>query len=290
MIDFLCIGAHKSGTSWLNNNLKSHPDIWLPYYKELHFFDELEFGKSIREDQKRRRWLSRYLENLSLKVEKGYNVNINTIEWILDFIQTPYKKRDIVWYQNLFKPKKYKTAGEITPAYALLSINTYKEILAINKNIKIIFIMRNPAYRDWSSLRFDLLTKKNLTDKTEIKNLNRATSYRYLNQDGVIKRGNYLDTLQKLEAVFPKKNLKYLFFDDIENNPHGLMENVCNFLEISYSKEMFPGITKRKLVSKQTELDEEIEIFLKNRYQKMVYAIDSTYTKVPESWKIFFDL
>jgi len=37
--DFLCIGAQKSGTTWLYHNLGLHPQIWLPIVKELHHFN-----------------------------------------------------------------------------------------------------------------------------------------------------------------------------------------------------------------------------------------------------------
>src|ERR1700693_6546256 len=39
--DFLCVGAHKSGTTWLYRQLDSHPDFWMPPIKELHYFDQL---------------------------------------------------------------------------------------------------------------------------------------------------------------------------------------------------------------------------------------------------------
>ena len=39
---FLCIGAQKAGTSWLNHNLRAHPGLWLPPRKELHYFDRLD--------------------------------------------------------------------------------------------------------------------------------------------------------------------------------------------------------------------------------------------------------
>lgn len=39
MIDFLCIGAQKSGTTLLHEHLKQSSDIFLPSKKELHFFD-----------------------------------------------------------------------------------------------------------------------------------------------------------------------------------------------------------------------------------------------------------
>ncbi len=39
MLDFLGIGAQKSGTTWLHQNLVRHPDLFLPPSKELHFWD-----------------------------------------------------------------------------------------------------------------------------------------------------------------------------------------------------------------------------------------------------------
>jgi hypothetical protein len=40
VIDFLGIGAQKSGTSWLYANLKRHPAVFIPDAKELHYWDQ----------------------------------------------------------------------------------------------------------------------------------------------------------------------------------------------------------------------------------------------------------
>jgi hypothetical protein len=45
--DFLGIGAQKSGTTWLYENLRCHPDLFLPDKKELHYFDR-RFHRSLR--------------------------------------------------------------------------------------------------------------------------------------------------------------------------------------------------------------------------------------------------
>lgn len=37
--NFLVIGAQRSGTSWLAQNLRRHPQVFLPKVKEIHFFD-----------------------------------------------------------------------------------------------------------------------------------------------------------------------------------------------------------------------------------------------------------
>ncbi len=38
--DFLGVGAQKAGTTWLAENLRRHPGLFLPERKELHYFDE----------------------------------------------------------------------------------------------------------------------------------------------------------------------------------------------------------------------------------------------------------
>ncbi|MCG8449817.1 MAG: sulfotransferase domain-containing protein [Pirellulales bacterium] len=43
LVDFLIIGAQKSGTTSLWAYLRTHPDLFLPKRKELHFFDKEEF-------------------------------------------------------------------------------------------------------------------------------------------------------------------------------------------------------------------------------------------------------
>ncbi|MEO6183807.1 MAG: sulfotransferase [Verrucomicrobiota bacterium] len=44
--DFLGIGAPQSGTTWLYENLRSHPEIFMPERKELRYFEK-NFHKSL---------------------------------------------------------------------------------------------------------------------------------------------------------------------------------------------------------------------------------------------------
>jgi len=47
-IDFLVIGAQKSGTSELHYQLKQHPTVGVGQSKELHFFDNEKVFKGDR--------------------------------------------------------------------------------------------------------------------------------------------------------------------------------------------------------------------------------------------------
>ena len=50
--DFLGIGAQKAGTTWLWENLRRHPEIFVPEKKELHYFDN-KFERPLREYARR---------------------------------------------------------------------------------------------------------------------------------------------------------------------------------------------------------------------------------------------
>ncbi len=45
--NFLCIGAQKAGTSWVYENLKKHPEIFIPENRYIHYFDR-NFHTSYR--------------------------------------------------------------------------------------------------------------------------------------------------------------------------------------------------------------------------------------------------
>ena len=38
-LDFVGVGAARSGTTWLARCLAEHPQVWVPPVKELHYFD-----------------------------------------------------------------------------------------------------------------------------------------------------------------------------------------------------------------------------------------------------------
>ena len=45
--NFLVIGAPRAGTTWIDENLRRHPEVFLPQKKELHFFD-MNFEKGMQ--------------------------------------------------------------------------------------------------------------------------------------------------------------------------------------------------------------------------------------------------
>ena len=115
-IDFVGIGASKSGTTWLGHVLAEHPEICMSEPKEVHFFnDRLTFRNKLQ--------------------ERNY-------------------PRGLDWYQKHFShcgPGKIK--GEITPRYSTDAIAADR-IYQHNKDIKLLYCFREPVDRIESHYNF----------------------------------------------------------------------------------------------------------------------------------------
>jgi len=93
--DFFCVGVHKGGTTWLYQQLDSHPDFWMPPIKELHYFDQLSRVSRSSSPRCRDERDVRFLENIkSLSAKPSI---------------------DFEHYARLFEPKESLLSGDISP-------------------------------------------------------------------------------------------------------------------------------------------------------------------------------
>lgn len=295
MIDFMCIGAHKAGTTWLHSNLILHPGVWLPPFKELHHFDQQQhFDQKGRYRTghlyRRVLWFSSLLKDVQDDLKEGSqvsDVNFDLIRWASDYSLTPPAERTDQWYVGLFSAvDENQVCGEITPAYATLNKSSFNRIRALNPEIKIIFMMRNPVHRTWSSFRFDKMTKKeNALSQQLVNQFEMADVIDYANQKGTVARSDYLATVSKIEQVYDKKNIHYIFFDDLERAPLEVLNSVCDFLNVPYSAGFFPEARKKKLISIKKTMPENIENYLVEHYADMLGQLNEI-VPLPKGWRV----
>jgi hypothetical protein len=118
MVDFIVIGASKSGTTWLAEMLRQHPQVFIPKQKELNYFNQ-KMGEFPDLD----------------------NVN-NT--------------RPVAWYHKFFKEAKPgQLIGDASPGYQW-DAKAAENIHRYNPEIKLIAILRNPAERAYSQYTYQL--------------------------------------------------------------------------------------------------------------------------------------
>ena len=273
--NFLCIGAQKAGTTWLQKALENHPDVYLPR-KEIHFFDRDPAYPSpsfLAESNPLRRFLNkdnrtRNVQIVRALVKSALTLNGERFRFFARFFLTI----DDNWYANLFATKRpYKVKGDITPSYSILEKADVRRIRDINPAMKIIFIMRNPVHRDWSACRYNVSRHGHLVNSME-----------YFDRDDMVLRGNYLRTIENYTAFFPEAQLLYCFFDELIEAPGVFYERICRFLDIPPRNETL--ITEKINKSPEFNFDPAVRFHLAARHLPQLEKLAEKFGGYCENW------
>ncbi|WP_417237089.1 MULTISPECIES: sulfotransferase family protein [Flavobacteriaceae] len=202
--DFIIGGAMKSGTSTLHAILNSHPEISIAK-NELGFFDMdsiLQHPDFNFFNPKTKTWLHQSMENEP--------------ELLWD------------WYYSQFEgiEKKGRLVGEDSTTY-LCSEMAAKRIALQVKPIKIIFILRHPTQRAISNYLHLLKSGR------AIYSLENTLRF---NPNSILRRSMYLEQLEAYYKHLPFDRIKVVLFEDLIEDKQNCIKEVCEFLEIDYSK------------------------------------------------------
>ena len=129
------------------------------------------------------------------------------------------------WYGELFATGDGRINGDITPAYATLEPAVVARIGALFPDLRILFLLRNPIERAWSAALMALASAG--------LELGEASDQWFLDlfhSRGSLLRGDYARTLRIWREVYPERQTRVLFYEDIRTNPMGLLCQVADFL------------------------------------------------------------
>ena len=151
---FLGIGAQRAATTWLHHSLRRHPDLWLPPAKELHYFDWISGGPSLVDrvtsgNRLCALWRQRVRGELRSSIRRG-DFSGSAARCAYEFL-APSDSR----YLGMFESAGQRIAGEITPAYSLLSDSEVKRVAALLPDARVIVMLRNPIGRAWSQVQLE---------------------------------------------------------------------------------------------------------------------------------------
>jgi len=210
--DFLCIGVHKGGTTWLYQQLDAHPDFWMPPLKELHYFDQLSRVQRSSSPRCRDERDRRFLESINKLSVKPY----------IDFEH----------YARLFEPKGPLLSGDISPNYSTLSNKVVRQIVEYFPNLKVIFLARDPVERVWSHLSMEVHYHQiESFDVTDVDEVNRNLLRR-----GLLLRSYPSAVVARWKRYVRPERFRIYFFDDLEKNPTELRRSILEFLGADSSK------------------------------------------------------
>lgn len=272
--DFLLIGAARSGTTWLYERLVSHRGLFVTPVKELHYFD-IQRGYPLWHWIRVRRFVLHIRRFFQYFLKKD---RLESSSWLLKWASRYFlMPKTHSWYRSLFKDEFGRLAGELTPSYSLLAEKEVREVYKVNPQVKIIYQMRDPIDRAWSQivmhLGLHLKTGDNFTEyMDEIREV--------MKRDEIIDRSMYTMTIDTWEKVFGKGQICYLFFDEILEEPAGMLKRLFTFLEVDADEQVFQEKLRQKVAARDTKgkgMPPEVESELAKQFLPMLKKLEQRF-------------
>ena len=264
---FIGIGAQKAATTWLWANLRTHPQLWLPIVKELHWFD-VKFGRS---QYLHRSVLDRYRPALRAPT-------LRNVMWLIGFYRAMANGYSDDDYLNLMRCKAGRVSGEITPAYSILAKSDVDHIYRlVASDCKVLFCMRDPVSRTWSQIRMDCWKQR-----INVNELSGDQIYALAKKPSIMLRSDYARTIQNW-SVFGQR-LGSFFYEDLAEEPAKFLEEVFNFIGVDRSWRP-PKLGKAVLVGGGgTTPPASLATRLTEEFAPMIKWIEERVGRVPDSW------
>lgn len=262
---FLGVGAQKSGTTWVSSYLAGHPDVYMSALKEMHFWGNRSSTAKWPNSAFQRR-LDR------LQADPHPDARTNTMKDALrDRLMMDGNIEKYAQYFNKRVTMQH-TYGEISPAYCKLSVEEFERIKSHFPNTKIIFLLRNPADRLWSQIRFS----ENVETLEEMEQKIDGTFEKQVYLD----RMDYVRTLQTITDCFAPENIHFEFFENLFT--HAAVSRLCRFLDVDNHAAEF---TKKRNVSIKMPLRPDLRAGMVEKLSDQYTVVRDFFGgDVPSSW------
>lgn len=267
------IGAQKSGTTWLADYLRAEQtDVHLPTVKEVHFFDNIcmpKYGQFFEEQ--RLAGFKTQVQSLNLDNIGGAALNENLLGQLARF-QAVRSPRGYINFLNRGRTDQ-SILCDITPDYAILGADGFQLMKDTHPNVKLVFILRNPADRYWSSLRFN---------NTHNPSFDVAGNFdAMLRREDFVRFANYDRTIRVALEIFKPEQLHIEFYENLFTDQ--AVQSFCDWLGLPF----ISGNYGTRANAAKTSVMSEVQ------RRQAVLTYQQTYTEIaarfpdtlPGSWR-----
>jgi hypothetical protein len=234
--NFFIVGAPKAGTTSLYQYLNQHPDVYMSPIKEPNYFaseirpDNVseEFEEQVRRDMVA---LKAYLQGPMSESRFGGMV----LEW-----------ED---YLKLFESVKQEIAiGEASVLY-LWSKTAPVNIVSRIPEAKIVMILRDPAERAFSQYLHNVANGVTCESfRQHIYTSSRWNGEKFNVACPSLELGLYYEQVKRYLKLFPRENIYIAFFEDYQQQPARMLEELFRFLNID--SRFTPDMSEKQLEPK----------------------------------------
>ncbi|WP_342152847.1 sulfotransferase [Methylorubrum sp. SB2] len=181
----VCVGAQKSGTTWLHANLRRHPEVYLPPLKEMHWFD----ASYPKQTERLERYMTRAKRAMTaLRIDSPPNA-FDEVSAMLDYFQLLGGGLTLTDFFARHVRPGHRVFGDFTPAYAEMDIDALIRMRDAWPDTRVVFLMREPVARLVSAARMNgRQLGRRATDTDVLAKLNNPRDVAYSRYDLLIER------------------------------------------------------------------------------------------------------
>ncbi|HJT80854.1 MAG TPA: sulfotransferase [Chthoniobacterales bacterium] len=264
--DFIGIGAQKAGTGWLYEQLRNHPDFWMPPMKELHYFDRIAANPQVQ-----RSLPSARKEPDRIRIARNRARDQRDADFLARFERLCGSDMlNLEGYAALFAGKGESIAGDITPGYSTLDAPAVEKIVNRFSDVRVIFMARDPVERAWSQL--SMYIRRGLIDRFDPEAVDQIIAH--LHRPEVRTRSYPSEIVRRWRRYLSADRFSVYFFDDLQRDPVRLRASIITFLggNPNKSSEKLPPDYNAKATKEKLTLTESARNHLANFFKQELYA------------------
>jgi hypothetical protein len=246
--DFLVVGPQRTGTSWLNVNLRFHPEILMSRPKEIFYFS-------------------------SLKSRHPKRFVTDDLGWYLRFFTDPAwlwaakTGACLARHGRLYRPR---VRGESTASYASLDPDVIDDILRLNPEVRVVLMVRNPVDRAWSDAKYYFERRVGDMRRVAFEDLRGFFTNAYQ-----LSCGRYAANFGNWSSRLRPGHLFAGRFDDIAADPERMLRDVMRFLGVSDdARYVSRSARKRVNVTSRSRIEPRSKEFLKELFADELSWLD----------------
>lgn len=256
--NFFIAGPHRCGSTWLYKNLRRHPQIFMTRPKGIDYFIFLKEPE----------------HELYASSDLDYYVNY--------FSDTLYSytlkmAHSLIHFREFYNPK---IRGEGSTTSAVLHKDVKSDVITLNPDIKLIFMIRNPIERAWSNAKRILMREAD----REFEEVPHQEFVDFFNDPYMKSCGFFTTIFDNWGKLVPEKNIFIGQFEDMKRNPEKLLLNIFTFLGVKSNRKYIPEISKKKFnVTKSIKVPERYHELLYDMYRDEIKRLHERFDL---SWKV----
>lgn len=219
--DFMVVGPQRTGTSWLDDNLRRHPGVFLPRRKEIYFFNLLEQKQHPKFRSDELSWYLRHFRDTPMSYVKK---------------QFAHRRAYGRWY-------KPQVRGECTASYAVMGEEVIREIVKLNAGLRAILMVRDPVARAWSHAKKDLVVRRKRASMADVPD---AEFMEFFQDPYQLACGRYSVSIARWQRALAPGHLFIGRFEDIVQRPEELLRQLYAFLGLDWD-ERYASVARKKV-------------------------------------------